>query len=75
MSLSGDARTTETIAVEGMTCVGCARTLENEFRAFDGIDFKVSFDNKAVTVSFAPQQYTLQDFEAAVEKHGYRIKR
>ena len=29
----------------GMSCIGCARTLENEFRKFDGIDYNVSFDS------------------------------
>ena len=33
----------EHIEITNMTCKGCARTLENEFRKFKGIDYAVSF--------------------------------
>ena len=42
-----------TIGVDGMSCIGCARTLENEFRKFDGIDYNVSFDDKNIAVSYS----------------------
>lgn len=64
----------ETIEILNMTCKGCARTLENEFRKFEGISYSVSLPGKTVTVCYSPQQYSLIDFEKAIESHGYRIK-
>ena len=34
----------ETIEISNMTCVGCARTIENALRKFDRIEFSVSCD-------------------------------
>jgi len=31
----------ETLEIINMTCRGCARTLENELRKFEGIDYSV----------------------------------
>ena len=64
----------ETIEIANMTCKGCARTIENEFRKFEGIDFTVSFNNKCVKVSYSPEDYTREDFEKAIASHGYKIK-
>jgi copper chaperone CopZ len=64
----------ETIEILNMTCKGCARTLENEFRKFEGISYTVSLSDKTITVCYSPQQYSLMDFEKAIESHGYRIK-
>ena len=66
--------TTETIEVMGMTCVGCARTLENEFRKFEDIDFVVDFAGKSITVRYCPDKHKREDFENAIESHGYKIK-
>jgi len=73
MSVQGEKRE-ETIEIINMTCKGCARTLENEFRSFEGIDYSVSFPNRSITVLYSPNQYTRADFERAIESHGYRIK-
>jgi copper chaperone CopZ len=64
----------ESIEITNMTCKGCARTLENEFRKFRDIDYSVSFPNKNITISYFPQHYKREDFEKAIESHGYRIK-
>ena len=64
----------ETIEITNMTCVGCARTIENELRKFDKTEFTVSFPDKSFTVTFFPDDYSRTDFEKAVEAHGYRIK-
>lgn len=64
----------ETIEITNMTCKGCARTLENEFRSFADIDYSVSFPNRNITVLYSPNQYSRADFERAIELHGYRIK-
>ena len=64
----------ETIEITNMTCVGCARTIENELRKFDKTEGSVSFTDKSFTVFFSPSDYSRNDFEKAVEAHGYRIK-
>ena len=64
----------ETIEITGMTCVGCARTLENEFRKFKDIEYSVSLSNKSITVTYSPAEYKREDFEKAIESHGYKIK-
>ena len=74
MSSTTEERVKETIDIVGMTCVGCARTLENEFRKFDGIDYTVSLDEKNITVTFSPADHKRESFEKAIESHGYRIK-
>ena len=56
----------ETIDIVGMTCVGCARTLENEFRKFDGVDYSVSLADKNITVTYSPAQYKRENFEKEV---------
>jgi len=74
MGSATEEKVRETIDIVGMTCVGCARTLENEFRKFDGIDYTVSLDDKNITVTYSPAQYKREDFEKAIESHGYKIK-
>jgi len=69
-----EEKVTDTIEITNMTCVGCARTLENEFRKFKGIDYRVSFPERSIKVSYAPADYSLEKFVAAIESHGYKIK-
>jgi copper chaperone CopZ len=64
----------ETIEILNMTCKGCARTLENEFRKFEDIDYSVSFPDRSIIVHYSPEDYTLEEFENAIESHGYKIK-
>ena len=71
---AADDKVKETIEVTNMTCVGCARTIENELRNFDKTECSVSFTDKSFTVIFPPSDYSRNDFEKAVEAHGYRIK-
>jgi copper chaperone CopZ len=65
----------ETIEILGMTCIGCARTIENELQKFTGIEYAVDFPGKSITVVYSPAEYTREDFEKAIESHGYKIKR
>ena len=64
----------ETIEIMNMTCKGCARTLENEFRKFEGIKYSVSFADKSITVIYSAAEYKREDFERAIESHGYKVK-
>lgn len=71
---SSEKKIKETIEITNMTCVGCARTIENALRKFEGIESSVSFADKSFTVVFPPADYSRTDFEKAVEAHGYRVK-
>ena len=64
----------ETLEIMGMTCIGCARTIENEMRKFSGIQSSVSFPERSVTVVYPIADYKREDFEKAIESHGYKIK-
>ena len=64
----------ETIEIIGMTCTGCARTLENEMRKYAGIEYSINFPERSLTVAFSPAEYERKDFEQAIESHGYKIK-
>ena len=64
-----------TIEILNMTCKGCARTLENEMRKFENIDYKVSFPDKSITVVYSTEDHNLKDFETAIESHGYQVKK
>ena len=73
--MSGDKeKVQEKIEITNMTCKGCARTLENEFRKFKDIDYVVNFPGRSITVTYSPADYSLEEFVAAIESHGYRIK-
>ena len=63
-----------TIEIIGMTCTGCARTIENEMRKFTNIEYAVNFPERSLTVAFSPAKYKREDFEKAIESHGYKIK-
>ena len=71
---NAEEKVNETIEITNMSCVGCARTIENELRKFEDIEYTVSFADKCFTVVYCPGEYTRKDFVAAVESHGYRIK-
>lgn len=71
---ASEGKVHDTIEIANMTCIGCARTLENEFRKFKGIDYRVSFPEKSIKVSYSPADYSLEKFIEAIESHGYRVK-
>lgn len=64
----------ELIEITNMTCKGCARTLENEFRKFKDIDCVVSFPERSIKVNYSPADYSREEFIKAIESHGYKVK-
>ena len=64
----------ENIEITNITCKGCARTLENEFRKFKDIEYVVSFPEKSIKINYSPSDYSPEEFVKAIESHGYRIK-
>jgi len=69
-----EGKVKNTIEIENMTCIGCARTLEYEFRKFKGIDYRVSFPERSIKISYSPADYSLEKSVKAIESHGCKIK-
>lgn len=70
---------TASFEIEGMTCaVGCARTIEKELTALDGIqEATVDFDTKTATVSFdkniqSPESLT-KVVQASADGKTYKV--
>jgi copper chaperone CopZ len=74
MAAASVEKNEETIDIIGTTCIGCARTLENEFRKFEDIEYTVNFNDKNIIVKYSPVKYTRKTFEEVMESHGYKIK-
>ena len=65
---------TTKIGVQGMTCMGCARILENELKKFDGIEFSINVLDKYIEIDFPGDKYSREDFEKAIESKGYTVE-
>jgi len=65
----------ETIKVEGMTCGGCTKSIENALIEQPGVT-KVTADLDASTVSidFDAHAIQLTALEQAIEKAGFDVK-
>jgi periplasmic mercuric ion binding protein len=63
---------TASFTVEGMTCaVGCAKTIQEELTALDGVqDAKVDFDKKEATVTFDKTIQTPESLTKVVQATG-----
>ena len=63
-----------TLAVEGMTCASCVRRVEKALGRVPGVEeAAVNLAAETALVLVDPQQVTMPDLEAAVERAGYRL--
>ena len=60
----------KTIKVNNITCVQCAKTIENHFEKLD-IDAKVLVTSKKVIFNFDESRYKLDDLTDNLVKIGY----
>ncbi len=60
------------LAVEGMTCAGCAARVERSLNAVDGVEATVNYATERAAVAFDPARAAVGDLVAAVEGAGYR---
>ncbi len=70
-----DAPAQAVLAVEGMTCDGCAGQLEGVLVKLDGVVAAVvSYDSASATIGYDPAKTTPSALIAAIEKAGYKAK-
>ncbi|MGF1499868.1 MAG: heavy metal translocating P-type ATPase [Elainellaceae cyanobacterium] len=63
---------TATLKLKGMSCAGCARSIETAIRAVSGVeDASVNFGAEQATIRFDPQYAKLSDIQSAVIAAGY----
>jgi len=69
------ANKTVVIAVEGMTCEGCAVHINETLKKLNGVvSAEASYPNKIVKVVFNPKQITLEQIRKAIDEIGYKAK-
>lgn len=63
------------IAVDGMSCQGCADSLTRLFSNEPGVNTaSVSFDNKQAEIDYEPSQVSVLRFSEIVESAGFQVK-
>jgi Cu+-exporting ATPase len=63
-----------TLAVEGMTCASCVRRVERALGRVPGVEqAAVNLAAETALVVLDPDQATMPELEAAVERAGYRL--
>ncbi|MCH8205054.1 MAG: heavy-metal-associated domain-containing protein, partial [Candidatus Hydrogenedentes bacterium] len=67
----------ETIAlpIEGMTCTGCAQSIESALSHAEGVvKVSVNFATETAQVEYVPGKISRGDLESVVETAGYKVK-
>lgn len=68
------AETRVTVPVTGMTCAGCAVSVESVLKAQPGVkNAAVNFANQTVWVDYDPSQVTLPRLQQAAQSMGYDL--
>ncbi len=62
----------KTIRVEGMTCAMCAKTIENSFEDFSGVDVRVNVGANQVVVRYDDEYTRLTDIAQRIDDAGYK---
>ncbi|XP_050998327.1 copper-transporting ATPase 1 isoform X2 [Acomys russatus] len=61
-----------TIAVEGMTCISCVRTIEQQIGKVNGVHhIKVSLEEKSATIIYDPKLQTPKTLQEAIDDMGF----
>ncbi|WP_312251694.1 heavy metal translocating P-type ATPase [Streptococcus parasuis] len=64
--------TTQTFAIEGMTCASCAKTIEKAVGKLSGVDkASVNLATEKMQVSYNPSAISVSDVTGAVSNSGY----
>lgn len=63
-----------TLAVKGMTCMGCVKSVKNVLEPIPGVAaVDIVLDNGQVAISFDPAKAGLDQFKAAIQDAGYEV--
>ncbi len=63
-----------TLAVKGMTCMGCVKSVKNVLEPIAGVaGVDIVLDNGQVTISFDPAKAGPDQFKAAIQDAGYEV--
>lgn len=61
-----------TITVEGMTCISCVRTIEQQIGKVNGVHhIKVSLEEKSATIIYNPKLQTPKTLQEAIDDMGF----
>ena len=73
--ISGIASGEMSLLVEGMTCASCVRRIEKALAKVDGVETaSVNLATEKAHVVFDPAKAGVEQFRAAVEKAGYKVR-
>jgi P-type Cu+ transporter len=62
------------LALEGMTCAGCATRIEKKLNTLEGVDAAVNLATEQAAVRYDAGRVAVDDLIAAVESAGYRAR-
>lgn len=63
------------LKVLGMSCNGCANTVENALKQLDGVEnVSVDNDDNSASVEYDANKVASDDFQKAVESSGYTFE-
>jgi Cu+-exporting ATPase len=62
------------LALEGMTCAGCATRIEKKLNTIEGVDAAVNLATEEAAVRYDAGRVAIDDLIAAVESAGYRAR-
>ena len=67
---------TVTIAISGMTCGGCVRSVGNVLKALDGVaKAEVSLEKNNAVVDYDPGKVGIEQLKRSVEEAGFEVAR
>jgi mercuric ion transport protein len=62
-----------TVAIEGMTCAACAKSVESKLKELKGVEsVSVSYQTGSAAIEFDPAVVTLQQLQKAIQDAGYK---
>jgi copper chaperone len=62
------------LKVEGMSCGGCAKSVERALRALEGVtEVQVSLAEKNVVIDYDPQKQSAQTITQVIENSGFDV--
>lgn len=62
-----------TVAIEGMTCDVCAKSVESKLKELKGVEsVSVSYQTGSAAIEFDPTVVTLQQLQKAIQDAGYK---